>query len=53
VINAAMLELTSVLVGSQSFYFASFGITMVVAVIISIVNMVVSNYMNKDTKGAD
>lgn len=48
VINAAMLELTSVVVGPQSFYFQSFGVTMVVAVIISLVNAVVSKYFNKD-----
>ncbi|QBO35894.1 phage holin family protein [Periweissella cryptocerci] len=48
VINAAMLELTSAVVGSQSFYFKSFGVTMVVAIIISIVNAVISKYVNKD-----
>ncbi|PWF99429.1 phage holin family protein [Levilactobacillus bambusae] len=43
VINAAMLELTSAIVG-PGFEFSSFGITMVIAIIMSICNAIISNH---------
>ncbi|NLR32680.1 phage holin family protein [Levilactobacillus tujiorum] len=43
VINAAMLELTSWFVGSN-FAFSSFGITMMVAIIMSIFNAIISDH---------
>ena len=44
VINAVILQLTSVLVGSASFYFSSFGMTMWIALLMSILNAIISNY---------
>ncbi|AVL00396.1 phage holin family protein [Pediococcus inopinatus] len=44
VINALILQLTSVLVGSASFYFSSFGMTMWIALLMSILNAIISNY---------
>ncbi|KRM90411.1 phage holin family protein [Liquorilactobacillus cacaonum] len=43
VINAFMLELTSYLVGS-TFIFASFGDAFLLALILSLVNVVITNY---------
>jgi putative membrane protein len=48
VINALMLEFTSILVGHTNFYFSSFGVTIVVAIILSIVNSIVSSHFEKD-----
>lgn len=45
VINAVMLELTSAVVGSD-FQFASFGTTLLIAILMSIVNAVVSSYLS-------
>lgn len=45
VINALMLSLTSFFVGS-GFAFSSFGITLLVAIAISIINAVLNNPMN-------
>jgi putative membrane protein len=42
VVNGLMLEITSFIVGNN-FYFASFSMTMIVAIIISICNVVVSD----------
>lgn len=47
IINALMLSLTSLLVGSTVFYFASFGTTMLVAIVLSICNAIISNYFNR------
>lgn len=44
IINAFMLELTSSLMGS-SFHFSSFGVTFLVALIISGVNLIISSYL--------
>ena len=44
VINGAMLSLTSSLVGANSFGFASFGSALLVAVIMSIVNVIVTEH---------
>jgi putative membrane protein len=44
VINALMLELTSVFVGASNFYFSSFGMTMLISVILSICNTIISNH---------
>ncbi|GAB5052683.1 phage holin family protein [Pediococcus ethanolidurans] len=44
VINAVILQLTSFLVGPASFYFSSFGMTMWIALLMSILNAIISNY---------
>jgi len=44
VINAITLELTSVLVGSTSFHFTSFGAALLVAVILAICNSIINSY---------
>jgi putative membrane protein len=44
VINALMLELTSAFVGSNNFHFSSFGMTMLISVILSICNTIISNH---------
>ena len=44
VINALMLELTASLVGSVNFHFSSFGMTMLISIILSFCNSVISNY---------
>ena len=47
VINALLLELTSVVM-KGAFYFTSFGSALIVAIIMSIVNLIVTNYfMNR------
>jgi len=43
VINAAMLELTSALVGN-SFAFTSFGTTMIIAVVMALFNTIISDH---------
>lgn len=43
VINAMMLELTSFVVG-ENFHFANFGVTILMAIIMAVINAVVSNY---------
>lgn len=48
VINALMLTMTSVLVGSDQFYFSSFGITMLISIILSICNTIISNHFNRE-----
>ncbi len=47
-INAFMLELTSFLVGN-SFEFSSFWSAMMVAIILSIVNLVITNYTTQNS----
>lgn len=47
ILNAIMLELTSVLVGSDSFYFSSFVITVIIAIIISICNTIISGHFGR------
>ncbi len=44
VINAGMLRLTSSLVGANQFGFSSFGAAILVAVIMSIVNLIVTDH---------
>jgi putative membrane protein len=44
VINAAMLTLTSSLIGDTYFGFSSFGSALIVAVCLSIINALVSDY---------
>ncbi|MFH5811090.1 phage holin family protein [Companilactobacillus sp. FL22-1] len=46
VINAIILELTSALVGSNSFHFNGFGSTLIVAVILAICNSIINTYTN-------
>ncbi|GEP19075.1 phage holin family protein [Pediococcus argentinicus] len=48
VINALMLSFTSVLVGTEQFHFASFGMTMLVSIILSICNTIISNHFNRE-----
>ena len=51
IINAMMLQLTSTLIGPQNFGFSSFGASLIVAVIMALVNMVVSEHnVQKYTK---
>lgn len=47
IINGIMLELTSVVVGS-GFRFSSFGTTILMAILMSIVNAVISNQLGKN-----
>lgn len=48
VINGLILKMTSVIVGPYNFGFSSFGGTIIVAMILSLVNMVVTDHnMNK------
>ncbi|MBB1063237.1 phage holin family protein [Limosilactobacillus fastidiosus] len=46
VINALMLQLTSFFVGSFYFHFSSFGSAMLIAIIMSICNVVISDHIN-------
>lgn len=46
VINALMLTFTSALVGPANFYFSSFRMTMLISVILSICNMIISNHFS-------
>ncbi|WP_062903822.1 phage holin family protein [Pediococcus damnosus] len=50
VINALILQLTSVLVGPTNFYFSSFGMTMWIAILMSILNAIISNYFIRSAK---
>ncbi|KRM00200.1 hypothetical protein FD50_GL002175 [Liquorilactobacillus satsumensis DSM 16230 = JCM 12392] len=47
VINALMLEMTSFLIG-DSFKFANFGAAFLVALILSFVNLIITNYFQTD-----
>lgn len=44
VLNAAMLQLTSYFVGSANFHFSSFWVTILVAVIVSVCNAIISSH---------
>lgn len=44
VINALMLNLTSYFVGSANFGFSSFGVALLVALIMSVINMIVTEH---------
>lgn len=46
VINALMLQLTSSFVGSYYFYFSSFGSAMLIAIVMSICNVIISDHIN-------
>lgn len=46
VINALMLQLTSSFVGSYYFHFSSFGSAMLIAIIMSICNVIISDHIN-------
>nr|WP_054757830.1 phage holin family protein [Liquorilactobacillus satsumensis] len=49
VINALMLEMTSFLIGGDSFKFANFGgAAFLVALILSFVNLIITNYFQTD-----
>lgn len=43
-INAVMLQMTSSLVGPDNFGFSSFGASLLVAVIMSVVNLIVTDH---------
>jgi len=43
-INAVMLQMTSSLVGTDNFGFSSFGASLLVAVIMSVVNLIVTDH---------
>lgn len=51
VISAITLELTSMVLGSSSFYFSSFGAALVVAVILAICNSIINSYAASNFKG--
>lgn len=51
VINAAMLKLTSTFVGAANFGFSSFGVALLVAVIMSLVNVIVTDYNMRKYEG--
>ena len=46
VINALMLQLTSSFVGSFYFHFSSFGSAMLIAIVMSICNVIISDHIN-------
>lgn len=48
VINGFMLQMTSYVVGKANFGFSSFGMAMVVSILMSIANVIVSNFFAKD-----
>lgn len=51
VINALMLNLTSIFVGAANFGFSSFGAAILVALIMSVINMIVTeHHIEKYTK---
>ena len=45
-INALMLQLTSSFVGSFYFHFSSFGSAMLIAIVMSICNVIISDHIN-------
>ncbi|MFD1419589.1 phage holin family protein [Lactiplantibacillus songbeiensis] len=47
VINGLMLQLTSAVVGRANFGFSSFGMAMLVSVLMSLANVIVSNFFAK------
>ena len=54
VVNGVMLELTSVFVGSAAFHFSSFWSAMLIAIIMSICNTVITDHQeNSYWKGVD
>ncbi|WP_461240601.1 phage holin family protein [Paucilactobacillus sp. N302-9] len=44
VLNAFMLQMTSYFVGSNEFHFSSFGMSIIVAIIISVCNTIISSH---------
>ncbi|MEJ6400256.1 phage holin family protein [Nicoliella lavandulae] len=50
VINGFMLELTSLLVGKESFYFSSFGTAMLVAIILSLCNAIFADHYSQQNR---
>ncbi|MFD1418396.1 phage holin family protein [Companilactobacillus keshanensis] len=50
VISAITLELTSAILGSNSFYFSSFGAALLVAVILAICNSIINSYTMNNFK---
>ncbi|MEG0254435.1 MAG: phage holin family protein [Vagococcus sp.] len=48
VINAAMLKITSAVIGQQDFAFASFGSAILIAFVMSISNWIVADHFAKD-----
>ncbi len=47
VINAAMLKITSVVIGEQNFAFSSFGSAILIAIIMSIINAIVVDHFTR------
>ncbi|OQO70278.1 hypothetical protein BH747_07565 [Enterococcus villorum] len=47
VINAAILKMTSFFIGAANFSFASFGAAFLMAVIMSVINMIVSEHNSR------
>ncbi|RRG09165.1 MAG: phage holin family protein [Lactobacillus sp.] len=44
ILNAVMLQLTSYFVGANNFHFSSFGVSIIVAIIISVCNAIISSH---------
>lgn len=53
VINGFMLQLTSYLVGKSNFGFSSFGMAVVVSILMSLANVIVSNFFSKSGVNGD
>lgn len=52
VINGFMLQMTSYVVGKANFGFSSFGMAVLVSILLSLANVIVSNFlMNSGTNG--
>ncbi|MBK4844319.1 membrane protein [Enterococcus faecium] len=47
VINAAILKMTSFFVGAEHFSFSSFGAVLLVAILMSLVNVIVSEHNSR------
>jgi len=47
VINGFMLQMTSYLVGKNNFGFSSFGMAILVSIVLSLANVIVSNFFAK------
>jgi len=53
VINGFMLQMTSFVVGKSNFGFSSFGMAIVVSVLLSLANVIVSNFFAKGGRNGE
>lgn len=49
ILNAIMLQMTSYFVGSENFHFSSFGVSVIVAIVVSLCNTIISSHFNKQS----